>query len=64
MAKIITVTIDPETADAEIDLAGYKGKGCHAVQEVFARDLGGESKKLVRKSEFNAPVTKTACQTR
>lgn len=56
MAKIITVTIDPETGDAEVDLQGYKGKGCHAVQEAFAKGFGGVSKKLTKKPEYNQVV--------
>ena len=39
MAKIITVTID-ENGDAEIDLAGYNGKGCDAVMKGFNKALG------------------------
>jgi hypothetical protein len=62
--KLITATIDPETGDVDVELDGYKGKGCHAIQEIFTKALGGKTKKLVRKSEYNAPVTKTACQTR
>jgi len=57
MAKIITITIDPDTGDAEVELDGYQGKGCHAVQEAFTQAYGGESKKLVRKPEYNKPTT-------
>ncbi len=49
--KTITAWID-DGGDVEIELDGYKGKGCHAVQEVFQRGLGGKSKKLTRKPEF------------
>jgi hypothetical protein len=55
MAKIITVDVDFEGGDTTIDLAGYHGKGCHAVQEVFGRALGVTTK-LVRKPEYNKPV--------
>lgn len=61
MAKIITATIDPETGDVDLELDGYKGKGCHAIQEVFHRNLGGESKKLTRKPEFNVIEPNTKC---
>jgi hypothetical protein len=67
MAKIITMTIETEGAeagDATVELDGYKGKGCHAIQEIFAKALGGKTKKLVRKPEYNTPVTTTTCQTR
>lgn len=62
--KLITMLIDPETGDAEVETDGYKGKGCSAVQDIFTKALGGETKKTVRKSEYNAPVTKTACITK
>lgn len=40
MAKIITIEIDQTTGDLTVDLDGYEGKGCAAVQEAFARTLG------------------------
>jgi hypothetical protein len=64
MAKIITVSIDLETGDPEVDLQGYKGKGCHAVQEAFQKGYGGTSKKLVKKPEFNQVVSGTVCITK
>ena len=51
MAKIVTIEIDEE-GNQTVDLEGYQGKGCHAVQEVFARAVG-QSTKAVRKPEFN-----------
>lgn len=63
MAKILTVMID-EHGNVESDLAGYNGQGCHAVQEVITKALGGEVSKEVRKAEFNKPLTKTTCITR
>jgi hypothetical protein len=59
VAKIITVTID-ENGDPKIDLAGYQGKGCHAVQEVFGRALGTTTK-AVKKPEYNKPAKNTTC---
>lgn len=67
MAKIITATIETEGEDAgvvSIDLAGYKGVGCHAVQEAFTKGLGGKTLVDVKKPEFNVKVTKTNCITR
>lgn len=67
MAKIITATIETEGANAgevSIDLAGYKGKGCHAVQDVFTKGLGGKTLVDTKKPEFNATVTTVACVTR
>jgi hypothetical protein len=64
VAKIITLTIftDVEHAgEVELDLDGYKGKGCHAVQERFTRDTGSTVIEDRRKPEYNAPVTKTVC---
>ena len=60
--KIITMLIDPETGDATVETDGYRGRGCSAVQDIFTKVLG-ETKKIVRKSEFNAPVT-AACVTK
>ena len=54
MAKIITLTFDDE-GNPSIDLAGYQGKGCEAVQSVFGRVLG-TTKKAVVKPEFNKPT--------
>lgn len=56
MAKIITIEID-ENGDQTVDLVGYKGKGCHAVQEVFERAVG-RSVKVTRKPEYNVAPNK------
>jgi hypothetical protein len=64
MAKIITVTIETEgldAGDATVELDGYKGKGCHAIQEIFTKALGGKTKKLVRKPEYNTVVVADKC---
>ena len=64
MAKIITAVIETDTAHAgevSIDLAGYKGKGCHAIQEVFTKGLGGKTLVDQKKPEYNSTVTSTAC---
>ncbi len=55
MSKIITVTID-ETGQS-VDLAGYKGKGCEAVQKAFEQAVG-PSTKVTKKPEYNEPVKK------
>lgn len=60
MAKIITATIDPETGEVEVVLGGYKGKGCHAVQEVITKALGGEVLVDKKLPEYNAVVTNAA----
>lgn len=57
MAKIVTMIIDEE-GNPTIDLAGYQGKGCGAVQEVFGRALG-TTVEAVKKPEYHrAPVNK------
>lgn len=58
MAKIITVLIDPNGGPVSVDLEGYKGTGCHAVQEGFEQALG-KSTKVVRKPEYNKPCINT-----
>jgi hypothetical protein len=52
--KIITIEID-EKGEASVDLEGFQGKGCHAIQEGFAIALGGSQTHIERKREFNAP---------
>jgi hypothetical protein len=51
--KIITIEID-EKGDSEIDLAGFNGKGCAAIQEGFARAVGTATE-VGHKPEFNKP---------
>ncbi len=53
MAKILTAVINPETGEMEIDLAGYKGKGCHAVQEAISKAMGSTTIEDKRKREYN-----------
>jgi hypothetical protein len=60
VAKIITVTID-ENGDAEIDLAGYQGKGCAAVMAGFNKALGGQITSDATKVEYTKPLTKNVC---
>lgn len=54
MAKIITIEID-ETGNASVDLEGFQGKGCHAIQEGFEAAFGAKGTHIQRKREFNAP---------
>lgn len=61
MAKTLTATIDPATGEVETDLAGYKGKGCHALQEVLTKALGGTVVAEIKKPEFNQVVTSQVC---
>jgi hypothetical protein len=63
MAKIAVVTYGPH-GEVEVDLNGFQGKGCHAIQEALTKDLGGEVKKNVQKAEFNKPLTSATCITR
>lgn len=54
---MITMVIDHE-GNPTIDLAGYQGKGCQAVQDVFGRALGATSA-ATKKPEFHKqPVGK------
>lgn len=54
MAKIVTMTID-EDGNPTIDLEGYHGKGCDAVQQAFGSALG-KTTKAVKKPEYHKPV--------
>ncbi len=38
--KLIIIEIDNTTGDITVDLDGYEGKGCAAVQEAFSATLG------------------------
>jgi hypothetical protein len=51
--KEITVTID--NGSVSVDLEGFAGKGCHAVQEGFNSAFAGKQTHVTRKREFNAP---------
>lgn len=62
MAKIITIEID-EAGDQTVDLAGYEGKGCAAVQAVFERAVG-KSTSVTRKPEYNKTATNSKLVTR
>jgi hypothetical protein len=64
MAKIITATIDPATGEVETELNGYQGKGCHAIQDVITKALGGEVTVERRKPEFNKAQTSNVCVTK
>jgi hypothetical protein len=55
MAREITIIID-ETGQTSVDLEGFKGRGCAAVIEGFAKAAGASSAGMVKKSEFNAPI--------
>jgi hypothetical protein len=61
--KLITVEINNSTGDLTVDLDGYEGKGCGAVQEAFTATLG-KSTHSVNKPEFNKTVCKTTRITR
>jgi hypothetical protein len=49
----ITITIGQ--GSVEVDLEGFKGKGCHAIQEGFAKAFSGKQTHVTRKREYNAP---------
>ena len=51
--QIITIEID-DKGDSTIDLAGFNGKGCAAIQEGFARAVGKSVDSHV-KPEYNKP---------
>lgn len=55
--KIVTITIDEE-GDQKVETAGYQGKGCQAVLDVFARAVGTVTE-TVHKPEFTKPALNT-----
>ena len=54
MAKEIIVTID-EQGNVEVDLEGFKGKGCEAIAKGFAEAFGQPQAVIEHKKEFSAP---------
>lgn len=52
--EIAIVTIDPETGDVELDLKGFHGKGCHAIQEAVSKALGGDVTATKQKPEYHS----------
>ena len=60
--KVITIEID-EDGNQTVDLKGYFGRGCAAVQAVFERAIG-KSIKVTRKPEYNAVTTNNKQVTR
>lgn len=61
MSKIVTGSID-ENGDIEVELDGYKGKGCSAIQDVFGKALGTTTKR-VKKREYNDAAVTTNLRT-
>ncbi len=61
--KLIIVEIDNSTGDLTVDLDGYQGKGCWAVQEAFAATLG-KSTHSVNKPKYNKVSKKNVCITK
>jgi hypothetical protein len=53
MAQFIDAIID-ENGDITIELNGYVGKGCEAVQEAF--NVFGETVEIRKKPEYNQTV--------
>ena len=49
------VTIEIADGECSVDLEGFHGKGCAAVQEGFAKAVG-TSTHVEKKREFNAPT--------
>jgi hypothetical protein len=59
--QVVTVVID-EKGDSTVDLAGFNGKGCAAIQEGFACAVG-KSDHVTHKPEYNRPcLTQTKLQ--
>jgi hypothetical protein len=62
MAKIVTASIDETTGDIEVELDGYRGKGCSAIQDVFGKALGTTTKR-VKKRDYNEATVTTNLRT-
>jgi hypothetical protein len=47
--KTVTLTIDPETGEIEVETDGWEG-GFHAVQAAFAKAFGGTTRPAISPS--------------
>lgn len=56
MAQIVKFTIN-EQGEGLVDLEGFQGKGCAAIQAGFEKALGGEVEHKL-KPEYNKPELK------
>ena len=45
MAKVVKVTLDPETAEFSVDNTGFQGKGCDDIVRIFG-ELGSITKEI------------------
>lgn len=57
--KIVTVDIYHDDASVAVNLDGWQGKGCHAVQEGFGKALGQKGASGYTKPEYNKPCSTT-----
>jgi hypothetical protein len=58
--KIVTIDTYHDDASVSVDLEGFQGKGCHAIQEAFGKALGTKGASGHVKPEYNRPCdTKT-----
>lgn len=51
--QLVEVTID-ENGDSEVDMNGFNGKGCGAIQEALS-NATGKAVQVTHKTEFHKP---------
>lgn len=61
MAETMKIVID-DAGNVTVDLDGFVGEGCHAVQEAMGEALGVTTK-IVKKPEFYKKATNTTKRT-
>jgi hypothetical protein len=54
--KIITLTLDDETAESTVETSGFQGHECEAIVRGIAAALGNSGAKINHKREYNAPT--------
>lgn len=59
-AKIVTVTLDPNTCEFSVDNQGFQGKGCTAITQEFAK--GNKVLKEVHKPEYKLVNQNQVCK--
>lgn len=60
MAKVVTITLDPDTLMISVDNRGFQGKGCSAITEEFAK--GNTVLKDTKKPEYKQEQKNQVCQ--
>lgn len=59
-AKVVTVTLDPETCEFSVNNEGFQGKGCGVITAAFSK--GNKVLKDIHKPEFKQVNQNVICK--